>query len=133
MKIQYLQILYKLCLIITGISAVNLSMNTYFIRQLLKKEFQKFSQLQTVDEMMKIPQSPAINQYDGQLQEYLSKIRTNFAIVNDKAYWVKNNNVYESVVRSDGTIDIKNAKAIDVFSLSEKEMKSLLKIIDSLK
>jgi GTP-binding protein EngB required for normal cell division len=133
MKIQYLQILYKLCLIITGTSAVNLSMNTYFIRQLLKKEFQKFSQLQTVDEMMKIPQSPAINQYDGQLQEYLSKIRTNFAIVNDKAYWVKNNNVYESVVRSDGTIDIKNAKAIDVFSLSEKEMKSLLKIIDSLK
>jgi hypothetical protein len=133
MKIQYLQILYKLCLIITGISAVNLSMNIYFIRQLLKKEFQKFSQLQTVDEMMKIPQSPAINQYDGQLQEYLSKIRTNFAIVNDKAYWVKNNNVYESVVRSDGTIDIKNAKAIDVFSLSEKEMKSLLKIIDSLK
>ena len=133
MKIQYLQILYKLCLIITGISAVNLSMNIYFIRQLLKKEFQKFSQLQTVDEMMKIPQSPAINQYDGQLQEYLSKIRTNFAIVNDKAYWVKNNNVYESVVRSNGTIDIKNAKTIDVFSLSEKEMKSLLKIIDSLK
>ena len=133
MEIKSQKILYKLCLIITGISAVNLSMNIYFIRQLLKKEFQKFSQLQTVDEMMKIPQSPAINQYDGQLQEYLSKIRTNFAIVNDKAYWVKNNNVYESVVRSDGTIDIKNAKAIDVFSLSEKEMKSLLKIIDSLK
>ena len=83
--------------------------------------------------MLKVPQSPAINEYETQTEKHLAKIRTNFAIVNDKAYWVNNNKVYETMMRSDGTIDIKNAKIVDVFSLSEKEMKSLLKIIDSLK
>ena len=133
MKTESQKILYKLCLIITGTSAANLSMSFYFTKQLLKSKLLKFNQLQTVDEMLKVPQSPAINEYETQTEKHLAKIRTNFAIVNDKAYWVNNNKVYETMMRSDGTIDIKNAKIVDVFSLSEKEMKSLLKIIDSLK
>jgi hypothetical protein len=133
MEIKSQKILYKLCLIITGTSAANLSMNFYFIRQLLKNKLLKFSQLQTVDEMLKIPQSPVISEFENQTAKFLSKIKTSFAIVNDKAYWVNDNKVYESSIRPNGSIDIKNAKVIDVFSMSDKEMKSLLKIIDSLK
>ncbi len=89
--------------------------------------------MQTVDEMLKIPQSPVISEFENQTAKFLSKIKTSFAIVNDKAYWVNDNKVYESSIRPNGSIDIKNAKVIDVFSMSDKEMKSLLKIIDSLK
>lgn len=89
--------------------------------------------MQTVDEMLQVPQNPVINSYSDQTAKYLSKLRTNFAIVKDKAYWIKNNHVYESSLRPDGSIDIKNGKIIDVYKLSDKEMSSLLRIIDSLK
>ena len=133
MKIESQKILYKLCLIITGTSAVNLSMSSYFIKQLLKSKLLRFNQLQTVDEMLKVPQSPAIKDDLDQTSKHLKSLKTNFAIVKDKAYWIKNNTVYESMLRKDGSIDIKNAKTIDVFSMSEKEMNSLLRIIDTLK
>ena len=134
MKIQYLQILYKLCLIITGTSAVNLSMNTYFIRQLLKKEFQKFSQLQTVDQILQTPQSSFIKENrQTQMSIYGNKNKTSVAFFNDKAYWIKNNQVYSSKLKEDGDLDIENAIAIDVFSLSDKEMNNFIKIIDKLR
>lgn len=80
-----------------------------------------------------VPQDPVINDNANQTQKHLAKLKTNFAIFKDKAYWIKNNKVYESMLKPDGTIDTKNAKVVDVFSMSDKEMKSLLKIIDSLK
>ena len=89
--------------------------------------------MQTVDEMLKVPPSLAIKDDLDQTSKHLKNLKTNFAIVKDKAYWIKNNTVYESMLRKDGSIDIKNAKTIDVFSMSEKEMNSLLRIIDSLK
>jgi hypothetical protein len=52
--------------------------------------------------------------------------------MNNKAYWIRNNTVFSSKLDEEGNVDISNAEKVDVFSLSEKEMKSLMSIIDSL-
>ena len=66
------------------------------------------------------------------MQKILSENTVRVAIANGKAYWVKDNQIFTSGVDKEGHIDIENARIIDVFSLSEKETKSLLKIIDNL-
>jgi hypothetical protein len=43
------------------------------------------------------------------------------------------NRLYYAPVKGDGNIDVKSAKIVDTFSLSEKEAKSLLEILDSIK
>jgi hypothetical protein len=109
-------------------------MNIYFIRQLLKKEYQKFSQLQTVDQILQTPQSNFIKENrQTQMSIYGNKNKTNVAFFNDKAYWIKNNQVYSSKLKEDGDLDIENAIPIDVFSLSDKEMNNFIKIIDKLR
>lgn len=65
-----------------------------------------------------------------QMQRVLKDSNVSVAIVNDYAYWVKNNSIYKSKVSDDGFIDVDNALEIDVFSLNEKETKNLLKILD---
>lgn len=67
-----------------------------------------------------------------QMQRVIKDSNVSVAIVNDYAYWVKNNTIYRSKVTNDGFIDVDNASEIDVFSLNEKETKNLLKIIDSI-
>lgn len=67
-----------------------------------------------------------------QMQKTLKNSNVSVAIVNDYAYWVKNNSIYKSKVSDDGFIDVDNALEIDVFSLNERETKNLLKIIDSI-
>ncbi len=67
-----------------------------------------------------------------QMQKTLKNSNVSVAIVNDYAYWVKNNSIYKSRVSDDGFIDVDNALEIDVFSLNERETKNLLKIIDSI-
>lgn len=64
---------------------------------------------------------------------YGNKNKTNVAFFNDKAYWIKNNQVYSSKLKEDGDLDIENAIPIDVFSLSDKEMNNFIKIIDKLR
>lgn len=66
------------------------------------------------------------------MQKTLKNSNVSVAIVNDYAYWVKNNSIYKSKVSDDGFIDVDNALEIDVFSLNERETKNLLKIIDSI-
>ena len=67
-----------------------------------------------------------------QMQRVIKDSNVSVAIVNDYAYWVKNNSIYRSKVSEEGFIDVDNASEIDVFSLNEKETKNLLKIIDSI-
>ena len=62
----------------------------------------------------------------------INETRVNIAIMNNKAYWIRNNTVFSSKLDEEGNVDIENAEKVDVFSLSEKEMKSLMSIIDSL-
>lgn len=133
MKLESQKILYKLCLIITGTSAVNLSMSSYFIKQLLKKRFQRFNQLQTVEQMLQIPQIKTLsNTKKSQINRAIGKFKTNVAFFNGKAYWVKDNQFYCSKIKEDGDLDIEGAQKIDAFNLSEKDMKHVLKILDSL-
>jgi uncharacterized protein YaiL (DUF2058 family) len=69
---------------------------------------------------------------ESQMQQLLGKNSISVAIVENKAYWVHNNTVYRADIDTLGEIDTDNAKPIDVFSLSKKETKELLKILDSL-
>ena len=69
----------------------------------------------------------------SQMNKLLRKNSISVAIVNKNAYWVHNNTFYVAKVDEFGEIDTDNAKEIDVFSLSNRETKNLLKILDSLK
>jgi hypothetical protein len=69
----------------------------------------------------------------SQMNKLLGKNSISVAIVNKNAYWVHNNTFYVAKVDEFGEIDTDNAKEIDVFSLSNRETKNLLKILDSLK
>jgi uncharacterized protein YaiL (DUF2058 family) len=68
----------------------------------------------------------------SQLKQLIDKNSVRVVIVDDNAYWVNNNSIYRAKVDEIGRIDVENANQIDVFSLSERETKSLLKIIDSI-
>ena len=67
------------------------------------------------------------------MDKIFSSQSINVAIVNNNAYWVHENIFYVANIDQDGRIETENAEPVDVFSLSEKETKNLLKILDSLK
>jgi len=70
-------------------------------------------------------------------------IATNFFAINlfviitsliqeNSAYWVVDNILYTANVSKDGRILNENATRVNVFDLSEKEVKNLLSIIDNI-
>lgn len=67
------------------------------------------------------------------MTKIIDKNTVSVAIVEDSAYWVHNNNIYRAPVEDTGRIDTDNATKIDVFSLSDKDTKKLLSILDSIK
>lgn len=126
--------LFKMCLIIIATSPVNLSMSYFFIKKQKKKTIDNLVALlsnSTIEELMRIPQMN-VKKKPSQMTSLMNKDKVDIAVVNDKAYWVKNNSLYTSQLKEDGEIDIENAEIVDVFSLSNKEIGKLLKIIDSL-
>ena len=58
--------------------------------------------------------------------------KTNVAIYQGKAYWLKDNTLFVSEIDNDGKINSFTIKELDVFSLPDEEMDSLMKIIDTL-
>jgi GTP-binding protein EngB required for normal cell division len=84
-----------------------------------------------VDQILKAPRIPQ-QKKESQMARVINETRVNIAIMNNKAYWIRNNTVFSSKLDEEGNVDIENAEKVDVFSLSEKEMKSLMSIIDSL-
>lgn len=58
--------------------------------------------------------------------------RSNIAIFKNKAYWLKDNVLFVSELSSDGRINPNTTRELDVFSLPDEEMDSLIKIIDTL-
>ena len=134
MKLKSIETFYNLCLIIIGISAINLSMNFYYLKDLLINKSRQFNQLQTVDQILKTPQKfiekeNQMRQNNDDTDDYEN---ISIAVFNKKAYWVKNNNVYSALISEDGDVDITTAKKIDVFSLDQNELANLLKIIDKI-
>ena len=79
---------------------------------------------------MKLP-LPSLEK-ESQMKSIINKNKIDVAVVKDKAYWVRNNKIYKSSIKENGDVDIENAEEVDVFSLSDKEMQALLKIVDSL-
>lgn len=74
-------------------------------------------------------------QSDNHPQSQIDKVRkqniVRVAIVNNRAFWVKNNKFWTSRI-VDGYIDDIHAEEIDAHSLSEKELDLLLEILDEL-
>jgi hypothetical protein len=66
------------------------------------------------------------------MQQLLNKMNIRVAVVDDNAYWVYENMLYCAPIDKDGSINMKDAEKVDVFSLSEKEAKELLNILDSI-
>jgi len=126
MKIESLKILYKLCLIITGVSALNLSMNTYYTKLLLKRELRIFSLFST----SKTTETDLENQIP--MPKNIDDLEMNLAILGNKAYWIQNNSIYSADVDDQGNFISSKAEQVDVFSLTKKELKTILKIVDSL-
>jgi hypothetical protein len=118
---------------IIGTTPFNISINFYYLKTLKVKKSQDFNQLKNIDQILKTPQkfiekekhmpnNDEDNDYDN----------INVAVVNKKAYWVKNNTIYTALINEEGDVDISNAKKIDVFSLDQNEVNNLLKIIDKI-
>lgn len=124
-----IQSLFQLCLVVAGQSPTNLTINLYFIKKIITERLEAIAMNKdlTVEEIMAVPQ--AVNNH---VEDISDDEEVEVAIINNKAYWIKNNTVYTSKVNEFGDIDIKNATKIDVFSLSNKEMQFLMKIVDSL-
>jgi hypothetical protein len=68
-----------------------------------------------------------------QMQKVLEQGTIRVVIVDSLAYWVHNNSIYKAIVDEEGIINSEGAEVVDVFSLSNKEAKKLLDIIDSIK
>lgn len=67
------------------------------------------------------------------MEQIIDKKAISVAIVDNKAYWVKDSVFYVAPITEEGMIDTDNAKPIDVFSISKKQTKALMQILDSLK
>jgi len=123
-----IQSLFQICLVIAGQSPTNLTINLYFIKKVISEHLEEIAMNKdlTVEEIMSVPQ------VNNRAEEIPDDEEVEVAIINNKAYWIKNNTVYTSGVNEFGDIDMKSATKIDVFSLSNKEMQFLMKIVDSL-
>jgi hypothetical protein len=118
---------------IIGTSPFNISINLHYLKTLKIKRYQNFGQLENIDQILNTPQKfiEKDNTVSNSQDDDYNNVSV--AIFNDKAYWVKNNNIYTAFVDEDGDIDVAKAEKIDVFSLNQKEVTNLLKIIDKIK
>lgn len=67
-----------------------------------------------------------------QASKYLDQIFIKIIIVNDKAYWIKDNVFY--VADTNGTdVDKATAKEVDIMSMDKVQLKEAMFIIDKLK
>lgn len=68
---------------------------------------------------------------DSQLEQFRKEHTVKVAIIGDKAYWVHNNVFYETDV-VDGEIDKTSSKPIDADTLSTKQVRMLMDVLDSI-
>lgn len=68
---------------------------------------------------------------DSQLEQFRKRNTIKVAIVGSKAYWVENNTFYETDVVG-GQIDRPSAKPIDASSLSSKQIRMLMTVLDNI-
>ena len=68
----------------------------------------------------------------SQLCKILDEGTVRVAIQDNNAYWVVDNILYTANISQDGRILNEEAKRVNVFDLSEKEVDNLLSIIDTI-
>jgi hypothetical protein len=136
MKIK--RLLYRLWLSIIATNVINLSMILYSIKHRLNplydsskhksKEVSKKTQSlsKQIEKQYGIPIIP-----DSQLEQFRKEYTVKVAIIGDKAYWVHNNVFYETDV-VDGEIDKTSSKPIDADTLSTKQVRMLMDVLDSI-
>jgi Na+-translocating ferredoxin:NAD+ oxidoreductase RnfG subunit len=122
---------YSACLVIIATSAINLSTTFYFIKRSTKKESKNLSHQITVDQILKHPKSKN-NLKETQMQKLEKQSKVKVAVIKDTAYWVNENVLYSVKLDEDGRIDIDRAKPVDVFSLSDKDLNHITKVVDSI-
>ena len=119
---------YSLCFSIIAQNAHNLNMNFYSINSNQKKSWTNLEK-KTPNNL----KEKNIRKKMTQMQKVLEQGTIRVVIVDSLAYWVHNNSIYKAIVDEEGIINAAGAEIVDVFSLSNKETKKLLDIIDSIK
>lgn len=123
--------LYKAFLIITAVSAVNLSMIFFYTKQFQRIRSKNFNQSLIIDQILATPQI-VDNKKESQMSRLEKIYNVQVAVVDGFAYWVENNILYKVKLNSDGNINPDIAEPVDVMSMSEKEINKITKIVDSI-
>jgi hypothetical protein len=79
---------------------------------------------------MKTPKSKTA--LKSELGKNSDKGKSKVTVFGNSVYWKINGQLFSSQINEHGDVDIENAEKVDVFSLSEVEMKNLFKILDNL-
>ena len=123
--------LYKAFLIITAISAVNLSMIFFYTKQFQRARSKNFNQSLIIDQILATPQIIS-NKKDSQMKRLEKNQNISVAVVDGFAYWAENNVLYRSELKDNDEINLEVVEVVDVMSMSEKEINKITKIVDSI-
>jgi hypothetical protein len=74
----------------------------------------------------------SLNKTSTQTRKHVSNNHIKVLIIDNQAYWTKNNVVYVADI-DDGDIDKDNARVVDTMGMSKVELDKMLFIIDRLK
>lgn len=118
-------VIYKLWQSIIWRSQLGLSRILYYINYNLSQLSNHYSS--ESKSLNQQSDKPPPSQIDKVRKENIVKV----AIVDNRAFWVKNNKFWTSRI-VDGYIDDVHAEEIDAHSLSKKEIDLLLEILDEL-
>lgn len=124
-KFNFQRGIFRLWLTITGTSVVNLSLSFYNISLPLRAPFKSFMVNCKSIFQPNIPQK-----HKSQLTEIRRKHYMKFIVLGDKAYWARDNQMYECAVEN-GEIDKSKAVPLDAHSLTDTQFNQLLSFLDN--
>lgn len=123
-QLDFQQIIFRLWLTITGTGPVNLSLSIYNISWQARPLFKSFT-ANCRNILRPVPQ-PIKTQLSRVRREHFIR----FIVLDGKAYWSKDNQMFECQVE-DGKIDNSKAQPLDAHSLTDRQMTQLLSFLDS--
>lgn len=71
------------------------------------------------------------NKKDTQASQYSDKSKLKVLMMEDKAYWIQDNTVFEASI-IDGSVDQENVKVVDTMGMNKVELDRLSYIVDRL-